>query len=205
MTELLLKFSDLYDDEGWERGTVLDLRHLEGTNGYCDDVACTGILAAIRPFGPEGIHWIDSGDYHYASELFMRMVREPFALVLFDNHPDNQRTAFGDDILSCGSWVYYAQGHNPFLKPLSEGLPVYISIDLDVLSTEYAHTNWDQGDMTPDCLLENIGALARSHRIIAVDICGGITLAKGASAQDIALNLRTRQRIIDYICKNLTL
>lgn len=205
MTELLLKFSDLYEDEGWERGTVLDFRNLEGTNGYCDEDSCAEILAAIGPFGPEGLHWIDSGDYHYASELFMRLIREPFSLVLLDNHPDNQKTAFGEDILSCGSWVDYAQRHNPMLRPLSDGLPVYLSIDLDVLSPDYARTNWDQGDMTLDCLLERVGETAASHRIIGVDICGGTTVAKGASAQDIGINLCTRQKINDYLCKNLKL
>ena len=50
--------------------------------------------------------------------------------------------------------------------------PVFLSIDLDVLSEEEYLTNWDQGEMTREELLSIVRGIKRHHRIIGVDICG---------------------------------
>ena len=146
-------------------------------------------------------HEIGTGDYHYQTLFWLERVAEPFSLVLFDHHPDDQAGAFGEELLSCGSWVAAAR-RLPFLRadrwirdaadfPALDSLPalpVYISLDLDVLSPDYARTDWDQGQMTLDELSAAISGLLAAHRILGVDLCGGNTPEKGASPADLALN-----------------
>lgn len=82
------------------------------------------------------------------------------------------------------------------LKLIRTDLPLYISIDKDVLGTEYTETNWSQGDMSIDGLERllsvflggqgeeknsdacrdderNAGDI-RHSRILGIDICGEI-------------------------------
>jgi hypothetical protein len=48
-----------------------------------------------------------SGDFHHISHLLLDRIchREPFDVVVLDNHPDNMRFPFG---IHCGSWVVHA-------------------------------------------------------------------------------------------------
>ena len=55
--------------------------------------------------GVSGIHFIDSGDYHYISKIMTDFIKEPFTLVLIDHHTDMQDASLGGDILSCGNWA----------------------------------------------------------------------------------------------------
>ena len=57
---------------------------------------------------PYGVHLLDNGNYHYLSALMTERIREPYTLVLIDHHPDLQPSAFGWEVLSCGSWVLNA-------------------------------------------------------------------------------------------------
>jgi arginase family enzyme len=61
------------------------------------------------------VHFIDSGNYHYMSALWLDMVKEPFSLVVLDHHPDMQPPMFGD-ILSCGGWVLNVLENNPCVR-----------------------------------------------------------------------------------------
>ena len=81
---------------------------------------------------------------------------------------------------------------------LEKDLPLYISIDLDVLTRDFARTNWDQGNMTLTQLEECCLRLAASHRILGVDVCGGITREKGAAPEDYAVNLKTRAELSQF-------
>lgn len=63
------------------------------------------------------------------------------------------------------------------LQELPTDLPLYISIDKDVLCTEAAATTWSQGDMTLEEMLEGLSCLEnhfseKGGRILQVDICG---------------------------------
>jgi arginase family enzyme len=49
---------------------------------------------------------------------------------------------------------------------------VWISIDKDVLPEDEVVTNWDQGHMPLDALLEFLRAIRAKKRIIGADICG---------------------------------
>lgn len=202
----IINISGIYDEESWTipGAYVLDLRHLEGCCCYCDPAAEETLRRAIGGLNACGIHWIDTGDYHYITKLWMDKLQEPFVLALFDNHSDDQEPGLGD-ILSCGSWVLAARAGLPLMKSdylntadIPGDLPVYLSIDMDVLSGQFARTDWDQGVMTLDELLSAIGSIASGHRILGIDVCGGLTAAKGARAEDFCINARTRTILADY-------
>ena len=63
---------------------------------------------------------------------------------------------------------------------------------------EFARTDWSQGEMSLEALLSAIETISAEHRILGVDICGGLTVAKGATAEDLAINKRTRNALAGY-------
>lgn len=212
---VIMDFTGVYGRETFYRAhdfIWLDLKEVQGTNGYCDKEAEEELRNRIRRLGPEGLHFLDSGNYHYASKLWLDMVEEDFELLVFDHHTDMQEPVFGK-ILSCGGWLKVALDTNARLKrvwligPAAEGikeakalgfgdrviciceedmggvercqerlgqssLPLYISVDKDILSREDARTNWDQGTVRLDAVLDIIRAAAKKRRIIGMDVCG---------------------------------
>ena len=198
MKSVLVHMSSLFSDEGWspEGAIEVDLRHLEGTTCYCDKTAEAMIEKAFESLPLNALHWIDGGDYHYLTDIWLRRITEPTRLVLIDNHPDDQPPAFGDALLSCGGWVSHSRSRNPLLDDSSDLL--YLSIDLDWLSRDYARTNWNQGDAALQDLFDRITAATEGKTITAVDICGGITAEQGGSAEDFAINCRTRSALQEF-------
>ena len=181
----------------------VDFSYLEGTNCYCDPESAGTIRQRIAELPLNELHCIGTGDYHYLSLFFLERISEPFTLILIDNHPDDQSCAFGDGLLSCGSWVAQARK-----LPLCRGSvwireyadigklagvegSIYLSIDLDVLDPEYARTNWDQGTMSLEQLLEICVRAAGNHRLLGADICGGLSPEKGGTPGTEALNRST--------------
>jgi len=104
MNSLLMNFSGVFADEGWDAviasqpgSSTLDLSGIEGARRYCDTDAQTAITQAIAPHPLKAVHWIDTGDYHYLTALWLRRLTDPVDLLLLDNHPDDQAPAFGGD------------------------------------------------------------------------------------------------------------
>ena len=201
MKSVLMDLSGVFADEGWDSvlasdpgNTILRLRDVEGTRGYCCPDAEDALMQAMASCPLDAIHWIDTGDYHYISALWLRKLEEPSALFLFDHHSDDQSPAFGG-LLSCGSWMLEAKA-NPMVR--DDAPSAYISIDLDWLSPAFARTDWDQGDATLQQLFDSLDEILSSHRLAGVDICGGLCLRDGAHASDFAVNLRTRRALLDY-------
>lgn len=187
-----------------------DFSSFEGTNCYCSAESADRIRRELAGLPLHAFHYIGTGDYHYQTLFWLERVGEPFSLVLFDHHPDDQEGTFGEDLLSCGGWVARARrmpclqadvwirdaADFPALDALPP-LPVYLSLDLDVLSERFAHTDWDQGAMTLEEMQGALRALAASRRILGVDLCGGNTPEKGASPEDLALNASTGEALYD--------
>lgn len=208
----IFNFSGIYENEDFylKSGSpsFIDLKEITGTNCLCDDIAIKEIKSIIKKkkISHKGMHFIDSGNYHYMSRIFTDYINEDFCLVVFDHHPDMQETSFGG-ILSCGSWVMNTMDNNPHLKevivvgadwnlitkvpdeyrervhfldkddigmgvPYIGELPVYLSIDKDVILREELLTNWDQGTMETEMLMAIVSQLVRTHRIIGIDVCG---------------------------------
>ncbi len=212
---IVMNFSGVYDLEKLPHNNNykwLDCRHLSGTDCYCDEEGKDALKRIISPYPVQGIHFIDSGNYHYITKFWTDKINEPFVLVVFDHHPDMQPSLF-EDILSCGSWVKDVLDSNTNCRKViivgaSEKLihavphgyegkvhfysdhdlnrkeswkrfshelisnPVYISIDKDVLSPEYAITNWDQGSINLKELEELLHIIIQQHPVLGIDVCG---------------------------------
>ena len=228
-----------------------DCSAIGGSRLYCSRDAEEKIKALIAPAGVSGIHFIDSGDYHYISKIMTDFIKEPFTLVLIDHHTDMQDASLGGDILSCGNWAKKVLQENPYLqklvligqekkaldklqsgarqqetdgklveisyeelkngkahekiKELPDEVPVYISIDKDVLDEKYAVTNWDQGKMSMGMLEQILKTLVTEYDVIGVDICGMYpeenSLPEYLRAERV--NIRSDEELYRFLQKNL--
>lgn len=240
---LILDFTHVYCDEDIkdiDRFRYIDCSDIQETDMYCSKNAYEKIWGRIEPYGIQGIHYIDSGNYHYISKIITDHIDEPFGLVMYDHHTDMQMPMI-PEMMSCGDWAGQALSQNKNLRQLvivgppesdieqtlesysgsqsgrlltfsaedlhgdllenklkliRTDLPLYISIDKDVLGPEYTETNWSQGDMSIDGLERllsvflggqgeeknsdacrnderNAGDI-RHSRILGIDICGEI-------------------------------
>lgn len=240
---LILDFTHVYCDEDIkdiDRFRYIDCSDIQETDMYCSKNAYEKIWGRIEPYGIQGIHYIDSGNYHYISKIITDHITEPFGLVMYDHHTDMQ-IPMVPEMMSCGDWAGQTLIQNKNLRQLvvvgppesdieqtlesysgsqsgrlltfsaedlhgdllenklkliRTDLPLYISIDKDVLGPEYTETNWSQGDMSIDGLERllsvflggqgeeknsdacrnderNAGDI-RHSRILGIDICGEI-------------------------------
>lgn len=111
-----------------------------------------------------------------------------------------------------GKCTLYGPGLEPWHdEPLSEAvsftvhncggdLPVFISIDKDVLREADASTNWDQGNMTLSTM-ETIlqAAFSSGVRVLGADICGEKPSSKGGHSHDHEINANTNIKIINIL------
>lgn len=240
---LILDFTHVYCDEyikDIDRFRYMDCSDIEETDMYCSKNAYEKIWGRIEPYGIQGIHYIDSGNYHYITKIITDHITEPFGLVMYDHHTDMQ-IPMVPEMMSCGDWAGQTLSQNKNLRQLvivgppesdieqtlesysgsqsgrlltfsaedlhgdllenklkliRTDLPLYISIDKDVLGTEYTETNWSQGDMSIYGLERLLGVFLggqgeeknsdacrnderyadgiRHSRILGIDICGEI-------------------------------
>ncbi|MCX7795984.1 MAG: arginase family protein [bacterium] len=196
MRPLILHFDDVYLYQRRLRsiGEELDLREVEGIRYLCPLEKLEELDRRI-PRYRSSIAFIGSGDFHYITYLFLRRIREPFNLLLIDNHLDINGTF--DGFISCGSWLKDALNNRhlryvfyigPYVnnskriirvgKDLEElslsvrmGIPFYISIDKDILDSSIIETNWEQGHLTLEELFRILSYIP-IDRIIGIDICG---------------------------------
>ncbi len=210
---------------------LVGLDDIGGTTCYCDPDAEAEINRRLVPEPAERMRWIDSGDYHYVTGILAAREQVPFTLVLVDNHPDDQPPAFGG-VLSCGGWVRALRDTNPMLeevwtlgpdhrirnasgtvdRELEEGIDdlmadlagkrVYLSIDKDVLDRKWARTDWSQGTYSLAQLKVWLDRLLRLD-VMAVDVCGELSIEKGAMPEDLRINCETnielQEFILDYL------
>ncbi len=114
----VMDFTGIYENEKFYKHKNiewLDLHELQGVYGYCSQEARKTIEDKIKFLSPEGIHFIDSGNFHYVSEFWIEKIKQDFILVVFDHHSDMVKPIF-DDILSCGSWILNSLENNKYLK-----------------------------------------------------------------------------------------
>ena len=218
----------MYGDEGFPEAlralgaevAWMDCSDVEGTHCYCDAEAAQTLCRRMEGALPL-LRWIDSGDYHYMSHLLALRQTEAFHLVLLDHHPDNQAPAFGD-VLSCGSWVRTMREENPLLRDIlmigpeegvaalpedwplrRKGERVYISLDKDVLSREWARTDWTQGEFGLAQVEDILRRLLEPMRPAAVDVCGGLSRGQGATPEDLRINRETNEELYRLITNHI--
>ena len=122
----------------------VDCKNIEGTNCYCDEMAKEELRRRIAAYSYEGIHFLDSGNYHYLSLLWLEKIDRPFALVLFDHHPDLQAPSWGK-ITSCGGWVREALETNSYLEKV-----YLVGVDAQLLSEVRLEDQKDQQEENGD-------------------------------------------------------
>lgn len=110
--------SGAYDMEPLMEGkefVQIDCRDIEGKDFICSEEAQKELSARMRTCSSEGIHFLDSGNYHYLTKLWTDRLSVPFSLILIDHHTDIRREAF-DGELTCGNWVRVMLETNPNLR-----------------------------------------------------------------------------------------
>lgn len=218
---VITNFSGIYKNQNFyknyaeEEISWTELSDLSGCNCYCDAEASDRIRKEIQAFTGKGLHFIDSGNYHYMTRLWLEKPQIPFRLLVFDNHTDMQPPAFGG-LLSCGGWIAASLEELPLLQEvilvgpdedsytqvepdlqqkvlflsreklstmtteekegffnnLSEDLPLYVSVDKDVLCKGDASTTWSQGDMHLSELMSFLELVLERQNILGMDVCG---------------------------------
>ena len=217
-----MNFSGIYKNQNFYKNYAeeeeifwTELSDLSGCNCYCDAGASDRIRKEIQAFTGKGLHFIDSGNYHYMTRLWLEKLQIPFRLLVFDNHTDMQPPAFGG-LLSCGGWIVASLEELPLLQEvilvgpdeeaytqvepdlqqkvlflsreklstmtaeekegffnnLSEDLPLYVSVDKDVLCKGDASTTWSQGDMHLSELMSFLELVLERQNILGMDVCG---------------------------------
>ena len=135
----IMNFSGVYNLENFARNKKfqwIDCRELSGTNCYCQPENVEKIKNLIRKYPEKGIHFIDSGNYHYLTKFWTDKISEPFSLIVFDHHPDMQ-PPICDHVISCGDWVADMMRENKYLKNV-----IIIGVKDKLLQTippEYVH------------------------------------------------------------------
>ena len=118
---VIMNFSGIYKNQNFyknyaeEEISWTELSNLSGCNCYCDAEASDRIRKEIQAFTGKGLHFIDSGNYHYMTRLWLEKLQIPFRLLVFDNHTDMQPPAFGG-LLSCGGWIAVSLEELPLLQ-----------------------------------------------------------------------------------------
>ncbi len=71
------------------------------------------------------------------------------------------------------------------IRAIIDSLPtssVYLSIDKDCLTSDYAFTNWDTGPLSIQQVIDAVRMLAETKEIVGVDICGEYSEARGENS-----------------------
>ena len=69
-------------------------------------------------------------------------------------------------------------------RSLAIAEPLYISIDKDVLDTNSARTNWDQGTLSLDEMKRILYLIMKHEQVIGIDVCGECPATLGLFSTD---------------------
>lgn len=103
----ILDFTHVYKDEDIEKINDInwiDCSDIEGCDLYCSGLALEEIKKRTEKYGIYGIHFIDSGNYHYVTKILTDRIDSKFSLVLYDHHTDMQKPLI-EGMTSCGDWA----------------------------------------------------------------------------------------------------
>lgn len=117
---VVMDFSGAYEWEEFAANSHfvhINCEDIQGTKCILSREACREINRRIGRFGARGIHFIDSGDYHYMTKLWTDKIHEPFTLILVDHHTDMQPSQV-PEIITCGDWVNSVIDGNKYLKQI---------------------------------------------------------------------------------------
>lgn len=193
----LICFDDTYFNQGnlVRFGKVIDLRGFKQVRYLCSYDRLKELEKVINSVS--GIKFLGKSNFHYFTYLFVKSINIKFNLVVIDHHIDLKSTFEG--YISCGSWLrdvmkisflnkifLFTSDNNvrenndrlivlgknfEALKGLIDNLPIYVSIDKDILDKKYLNTNWEQGNMDIKEFFNLLNFLSQFD-VIGVDVCG---------------------------------
>ncbi len=143
---LILDFTHVYEDEtvrDREQFQWIDCSDIAESHLHCSPSAYEEIRKRIEPFGISGIHFIDSGNYHYVTKIMTDFLKEPFVLVCFDHHTDMQKPMV-EGMTSCGDWAGQVLKENTYLQQLVLIGPP--QRDIDGIASEKTQTQTGEKD-----------------------------------------------------------
>ncbi|MCS7203494.1 MAG: hypothetical protein NZ809_03495 [Thermodesulfovibrio sp.] len=157
----------------------IDLRNI-GKKFICDEHTLRLIESKIPKINCF-ICFIGKGEYHYVSFVLLKRLRFPFVLTVVDNHLDMKYSEKG--FVRCDSWVYWAAklknvkriyfiNSSNIKRIFKTYLPVYMSIDKDILDKKYLNTRWTQGNVSLEELCNFIYYFFKKNTLLGIDICG---------------------------------
>lgn len=115
-----MDFTGIYELESFYKHkniNWIDCLDIKGTRGYCSEEAKAKIIKRIGDYLPAGIHFIDSGNFHYITKINTDRIMKPFSLVLYDHHTDMQEPMI-NKMTSCGDWAAQIINENKNLVQL---------------------------------------------------------------------------------------
>ena len=83
-----------------------DCTDISGSLYFCSDEAKTELEKRLAHIPVNALHFIDSGDYHYVSLLFLQRINRPFSLLLFDHHSASVTHVMRESFKSCSIDAY---------------------------------------------------------------------------------------------------
>ncbi len=104
---ILFHFSGAYRQQDFYKGEdieEIDCEHLQGTSCCLDRKTREWLEERIEAEGTGGIHFLDSGNYHYMTRLWIEQITQPFDLLVLDHHTDMEVPML-KELLTCGSWL----------------------------------------------------------------------------------------------------
>lgn len=116
----ILDFTHVYIDEDIQQESgisLIDCSDIEGCDLYCSKAAEIEIKKRTEQYGIHGIHFIDSGNFHYITKINTDRIMKPFSLVLYDHHTDMQEPMI-NKMTSCGDWAAQVINENKNLVQL---------------------------------------------------------------------------------------
>ena len=78
---ILMDFTGTYKEQQFyqeESVSWVEVQELSGCNCYCDNEAQERLEDFIRAYPVRGIHFLDSGNYHYVSLLWLKKIQGAF-------------------------------------------------------------------------------------------------------------------------------
>lgn len=111
------------------------------------------------------------------------------------------------ECVRCGDKVTVLPGHvddEEFFDAVSESnLPVFLTIDLDVMDKFYFHADWTQGEMDWNKMKTLLKGLLDRRAVIGIDICGGVPPGQGGTKEDFRTNMHLRAMLHEFFYLNL--
>ena len=79
-------------------------------------------------------------------------------------------------------------------------IPLYISIDKDILSKDEVLTNWDQGSLLMEDLCDMLKTISRDSKILGTDICGLMPASQPEGPDAYEKGLKTDLELCQIFC-----